>query len=111
MRPQTLSAKSSNSFNTSILRRRRAPGARRRRAAGARAARAQSGARRGLDYAGVDFGLLPDGRVLVFEANATMLVHPEPEGCFAYRNPAVQAIQRAFMAMLDARRGDRGGRP
>ena len=78
--------------------------------AGAMAALAQIGARLGLDYAGVDFSLTPDGQVLIFEANATMLVHPEPVGCFAYRNPAVQAIQRAFMAMLDARRGDMGGR-
>jgi Flp pilus assembly protein TadD len=59
------------------------------------------GARLGLDYAGIDFGLLPDGRLLVFEANATMLVHAERDPCFAYRNPAVQAIRSAFEAMLD----------
>ena len=54
-----------------------------------------------LDYAGVDFSLLPDGRVLVFEANATMLVHPEtPDGPLAHKNPFVQQIVDAFQAML-----------
>ncbi len=70
----------------------------------AMAALEQIGARLGLDYAGVDFGIAQDGRVLVFEANATMLVHPELDGCFSYRNPAVRAIQQAFLAMLDARK-------
>jgi hypothetical protein len=55
----------------------------------------------GLDYAGVDFGLLPDGRVLVFEANATMLAHPEaPGGPLAHKNPAIENIFAAFRAML-----------
>jgi tetratricopeptide (TPR) repeat protein len=59
------------------------------------------GARLDLDYAGVDFSILPDGRVLVFEANATMLVHPEAhDGVFAYKNRAVAAIVGAFEAML-----------
>ncbi len=30
----------------------------------------------GLDYAGVDFGLGPDGDLLLFEANATMVIAP-----------------------------------
>jgi hypothetical protein len=51
--------------------------------------------------------VLPDGRLLVFEANATMLVHPEQEGCFAYRNPAVADIQAAFEDLLDGK--SRGG--
>ncbi len=59
------------------------------------------GARLDLDYAGIDFGVLPDGRLLVFEANATMLVYPEHDPCFAYRDPAVRAIQSAFDAMLE----------
>jgi hypothetical protein len=58
------------------------------------------GQRLGLDYAGIDFGLLGDGRVVVFEANATMLVHPERDPCFAYRNPSVEAIRAGFAAML-----------
>ena len=67
----------------------------------AMAALAAIGARLGLDYAGVDFSVLPDGRVLVFEANATMVVHPEmPDGVLAYKNPAVAAILAAFDAMV-----------
>jgi tetratricopeptide (TPR) repeat protein len=62
------------------------------------------GRRIDLDYAGVDFTLLPDGRVLVFEANATMLVHRERgNGPLAHRNPHVQRIVDAFEA-LQARR-------
>jgi glutathione synthase/RimK-type ligase-like ATP-grasp enzyme len=61
------------------------------------------GRRLDLDYAGIDFGVLPDGRVLLFEANATMLVHPEAhDGVFAYKNRAVAAITEAFEAMLVA---------
>ncbi len=56
-----------------------------------------------LDYAGIDFSLLPDGRVLFFEANATMLVHPEREARFAYKNPAVDAIFAAFDALMERR--------
>ena len=56
-----------------------------------------------LDYAGVDFSMLPDGRVLLFEANATMLVHPEdPDGVLAHKNPAIERIFEAFRAMLAA---------
>ena len=54
-----------------------------------------------LDYGGVDFSLLPDGRVLLFEANATMLAHPEaPDGPLAHKNPAIERIFDAFQAML-----------
>ena len=70
---------------------------------GARAMRAveEVGRRMDLDYGGLDFSVLPDGRVLVFEANATMLVHPEAEdGLLAHKNPAVQAILTAFQALV-----------
>ena len=60
------------------------------------------GQRLGLDYSGIDFGVLADGRVLVFEANATMLVHPERDAMFAYRRPAIAAIQAAFTQMIQA---------
>lgn len=63
----------------------------------------QIGERLGLDYGGIDFGLLEDGTVLVFEANATMLIHPETDPMFDYRNPAVKAIQSAFHQMIDRR--------
>ena len=50
-----------------------------------------------LDFCGVDFSLLPDGRVLVFEANATMLIHPEDaDGVLAHKNVYVQRIFDAF---------------
>jgi len=54
-----------------------------------------------LDYAGIDFSLMPDGRVLVFEANSTMLVHPESAtGLLAPKNPYVQRILDAFEQLL-----------
>ena len=60
------------------------------------------GRRLDLDFCGVDFGVLPDGRVLVFEANATMLVHPEDDaGPLGAKNPAVAAIVGAFQARLE----------
>ena len=61
------------------------------------------GRRLGLDYAGIDFTLLPDGRVLVFEANATMLVHPETDPKLAYKNPFVTRILDAFETLLSDR--------
>jgi len=55
----------------------------------------------GLDYGGIDFTLTPAGQVLVFEANATMLVHRELErGPLAHKNPAVETICAAFQALL-----------
>jgi tetratricopeptide (TPR) repeat protein len=57
-----------------------------------------------LDYAGIDFTLLPDGRLLAFEANATMLVHREaPDGPLAHKNHHVQRIADAFERMQVAR--------
>ena len=70
----------------------------------AMAAIAEIGRRIDLDYCGVDFSILPDGRVLVFEANATMLVHPEePDGEFAYKNPAFTRIVAAFQSLVQER--------
>lgn len=61
------------------------------------------GARLDLDYGGIDFAVLSDGRLLLFEANATMLIHTEDEAMFAYKNPAVQRIRDAFDAVVNAR--------
>ena len=59
------------------------------------------GARLDLDFAGVDFALLPDGRLLLFEANATMLVHTEDfHDTLKAKNPHVRRILDAFDAML-----------
>jgi len=55
----------------------------------------------GLDYAGVDFGLSPAGDLLLFEANATMVVNPpEPDERWAYRRSAVERIFGAVRRML-----------
>jgi len=65
------------------------------------AALAAIGQRMGLHYCGVDFSLLPDGRVLLFEANATMLVHPEDEhGVLARKNAYVARILDAFDKLI-----------
>jgi hypothetical protein len=54
-----------------------------------------------LDYAGIDFGLNEAGEVLLFEANATMVVlPPEAKPQWAYRAPAVERIHAAVRKML-----------
>ena len=55
----------------------------------------------GLDYAGIDFGLSATGDLLLFEANATMVVNPpEPDERWAYRRPAVERIFAAVRRLL-----------
>jgi aromatic-L-amino-acid decarboxylase len=62
----------------------------------------------GLDYAGIDFGLNESGDVLLFEANATMVVlPPDPAPHWNYRRPAVERIYRAVVHMI--RNRARGG--
>jgi Flp pilus assembly protein TadD/glutathione synthase/RimK-type ligase-like ATP-grasp enzyme len=58
----------------------------------------------GLDYGGVDCGLDRDGRIVVFEANASMLVHDEKNETFAYKNQYIAKVKNAFDAMLSRRR-------
>jgi tetratricopeptide (TPR) repeat protein len=58
----------------------------------------------GLDYFGIDCGLDPAGNLIVFEVNASMLVH-EDNAEFPYKDPAVRAIKTAFEAMLRRRAG------
>jgi hypothetical protein len=59
----------------------------------------------GLDYAGIDFGLSATGDLLLFEANATMVVNPpEPDERWAYRRPAVERIFAAVRRMLTTHR-------
>jgi glutathione synthase/RimK-type ligase-like ATP-grasp enzyme len=65
---------------------------------GERATRALLGIRDaiGLDYFGVDFALAPDGSVLVFEANATMVaIAPPPEPIWDYRRRPVADVLEA----------------
>ena len=55
----------------------------------------------GLDYAGVDFGLDRNGNLLLFEANATMTISPEPiEKIWEYRCRAIHSAIDAVEAML-----------
>ena len=56
-----------------------------------------------LDYAGIDFALDPAGTVLLFEANATMVINPpEPGPLWDYRRPAIEtALQAARRLLLD----------
>ncbi len=57
-----------------------------------------------LDYAGIDFSLDAAGRVVVFEANATMIVLPPgPEPIWDYRRAPVARVIGAVQAMVCAR--------
>ena len=70
---------------------------------GARAAAAlqEAGRRLDLDYCGIDFTLLQDGQILVFEANPTMLVHPEnPSSTLAFKNSSTCRIITALRDMI-----------
>jgi len=58
----------------------------------------------GLDYGGIDFGLSAKGEVLLFEANATMVVNPpEPDVRWDYRRPGYERIRAAIRKMLTDR--------
>jgi len=59
------------------------------------------GKRLDLAYAGIDFSIAADGRIVVFEANPMMFVHPEPvAGILGHKNEYVFRIQSAFEDML-----------
>jgi tetratricopeptide (TPR) repeat protein len=53
----------------------------------------------GLEYFGIDCGLDRAGNLVVFEANASMLVHEHNEE-FPYKTPFVHRIKTAFDEML-----------
>jgi len=58
-------------------------------------------ARMPLDYFGIDFAVLPDGRALLFEANATMKFFPiSADPPFDYFAGTLARAQAAFNAML-----------
>jgi hypothetical protein len=60
----------------------------------------------GLEYGGIDFALAPDGSILVFEANATMVVFPpNPDPMWNYRRGAIDLVLEAATRML-LRRAD-----
>ena len=59
-----------------------------------------------LDYGGIDFALSSQGDVLLFEANATMVILPPgPEALWDYRRPAVERVCRAVHALLAQKAG------
>lgn len=76
----------------------------------AMAALEEIGQRMDLDFAGIDFAVLHDGRLVVFEANATMLVHRETKAVFDDKNVFIDRIRTAFQMML-AERASRGRAP
>ena len=72
-------------------------------ALGDKAMRALKGIRDtlGLDYAGIDFGLSPDGDLLLFETNATMVIaRPNDDPRWAYRRGAIDRVLDAVVAMI-----------
>ena len=70
----------------------------------AMAALRELGRRVGLDYFGLDCGLMADGRLLLFEVETGMLVHDaDPRELYPYKGPAVARIFRAVEVMLDRR--------
>ena len=68
--------------------------------AGMQAVRA-IGAKMDIDYAGLDFSILPDKRILVFEANPVMRFHYELiMGPLEHKNEFVKRISDEFEALL-----------
>ncbi len=61
----------------------------------------------GLDFFGIDCGFDRDGNIVVFEVNASMLVHEQNEA-FPYKDPHVRAIKAAFDELLAQRAGKKG---
>jgi hypothetical protein len=55
----------------------------------------------GLDYAGVDFGLNEDGDLLLFEANATMVIsRPDDDDRWTYRRNAIDRVVDAVAWLI-----------
>ena len=60
--------------------------------------------RLGLDYFAVDCAETADGRLLVFEADVSMIVHAlDPESVYPYKKPAMAKLFAAFEDMLRQR--------
>ena len=54
-----------------------------------------------LEYAGIDFAVAADGSILLFEANATMVVFPPgADPMWDYRRRAIDAVLEAASGML-----------
>ena len=71
-----------------------------------RSALAAVSERIGLDYFAIDCGEMPDGRLLLFEADVAMIVHDmDPRDLFPYKGPQMRKVFAAFTAMLRQRCG------
>jgi glutathione synthase/RimK-type ligase-like ATP-grasp enzyme len=58
----------------------------------------------GLDYFGMDCGLMPDGRLVVFEIETGMIVHDwDSAEVYPYKQACTQAIRQATERMIDSR--------
>ena len=54
-----------------------------------------------LDYAGIDFGLSADGSIVLFEANATMVINPpDSDPIWDYRRASIEHALAAVRQML-----------
>jgi hypothetical protein len=59
-----------------------------------------------LDYFGIDCAIAHDGRLLLFEADAAMLVHgTDPPDLYPYKRAAFERIRDAVSALLDRSAG------
>ena len=55
-----------------------------------------------LDYFVIDCSELPDGRLLLFEADIAMVIHSmDPPAIFPYKQPNMEKVFNAFRAMID----------
>jgi hypothetical protein len=55
----------------------------------------------GLEYVGIDCAELPDGRLIVFEGDISLVVHAmDPPDLYPYKGPATQKLFTAFYDML-----------
>ena len=62
--------------------------------------------RLGLDYFAIDCAELPDGRLLVFEADVSMIVHAlDPKDLYPYKQPQMRKVFEAFEALLRSKAG------
>jgi hypothetical protein len=58
-------------------------------------------ARLALDYFVIDCSELPDGRLLLFEADIAMVIHSmDPPAIFPYKQPNMEKVFDAFRAMI-----------
>ena len=57
--------------------------------------------RLGLDYFAIDCAELTDGRLMLFEADVSMIVHAlDPEAVYPYKRPQMRKVFEAFEGML-----------